>query len=150
RPTAPSSPKPGPAGSDDPTRNRRRVAEADLDPGGLRTRPGRARARSRDHAAARHHVARRRGVDEPRRLAQQGGRVRPRGPAPFDDRSALLRWNEGRDGRHLELGISEMNLFLLLGQLGLAGEMFGEPLIPIGTVYDPFVLRGLDAFVYGT
>ncbi len=68
----------------------------------------------------------------------------------FTEGSSLLRWDEGPGGQHLELGISEMNLFLLLGQLGLAGDMFGEPLIPIGTVYDPFVLRGLDAFVYGT
>ncbi|MGH9100224.1 MAG: transketolase-like TK C-terminal-containing protein, partial [Acidimicrobiales bacterium] len=51
-------------------------------------------------------------------------------------------------GQHFELDLSEMNLFLLLGQLGVAGETFGEPLVPIGTVYDPFVLRGLDAFVY--
>jgi len=41
-----------------------------------------------------------------------------------------------------------MNLLLFLGELGAAGESFGEPLVPIGTVYDPFVLRGLDAFVY--
>ncbi len=69
--------------------------------------------------------------------------------ASFAEPRSLLRWDERRAGQHLELGISEMNLFLLLGQLGLAGEMFGEPLVPIGTVYDPFVLRGLDAFVYG-
>ena len=62
--------------------------------------------------------------------------------------SQLLRWSESPAGQHLELDLSEMNLFLLLGQLGLAGETFGEPLVPIGTVYDPFVLRGLDAFVY--
>lgn len=61
----------------------------------------------------------------------------------------LLRWHQSPRGQHLELGISEMNLFLLLGQLGLAGEHFGQPLVPIGTVYDPFVLRGLDAFIYG-
>lgn len=60
----------------------------------------------------------------------------------------LLRWQPAPDGRHIELGISEMNLFLLLGQLGLAHEHHGEMLIPIGTVYDPFVLRGLDALVY--
>jgi pyruvate dehydrogenase E1 component len=63
-----------------------------------------------------------------------------------DDR--LLRWQPGPGGRHIELGISEMNLFLLLGQLGLAHEHHGEMLIPIGTVYDPFVLRGLDALIY--
>jgi pyruvate dehydrogenase E1 component len=68
----------------------------------------------------------------------------------FDDAGSLLRWDQRPSGQHLELGISEMNLFGLLGQLGMAGEMFGEPLIPIGTVYDPFVLRGLDAFVYST
>ncbi len=60
----------------------------------------------------------------------------------------LLRWAPSPDGHHIELGISEMNLFLLLGQLGLAHEHHGEMLVPIGTVYDPFVLRGLDAFVY--
>ena len=60
----------------------------------------------------------------------------------------LLRWNRHPRGRHIELGIAEMNLFLLLGQLGLAHEHHGEQLFPIGTVYDPFVLRGLDAFLY--
>ena len=55
----------------------------------------------------------------------------------------------GSAGQHIELGISEMNLFLLLGQLGLAGELHGQPLLPVGTVYDPFVCRGLDAFIYG-
>lgn len=60
----------------------------------------------------------------------------------------LLRWVPGRGGRHIELGISEMNLFLLLGQLGLSHEHDGEHLLPIGTVYDPFVLRGLDALIY--
>jgi pyruvate dehydrogenase E1 component len=60
----------------------------------------------------------------------------------------VLRWHEGPTGQHLELGISEMNLFLMLGQLGLAGDMHGQGLLPIGTVYDPFVLRGLDAFIY--
>jgi pyruvate dehydrogenase E1 component len=60
----------------------------------------------------------------------------------------VLRWHEGPTGQHLELGISEMNLFLMLGQLGLAGDMSGQRLLPIGTVYDPFVLRGLDAFIY--
>ncbi len=60
----------------------------------------------------------------------------------------LLKWTPGPGGRHIELGISEMNLFLLLGQLGLAHEHHGEMLLPIGTVYDPFVLRGLDALIY--
>jgi pyruvate dehydrogenase E1 component len=60
----------------------------------------------------------------------------------------VLRWAEGPTGQHLELGISEMNLFLLLGQLGLSWDLSDQPLLPVGTVYDPFVLRGLDAFVY--
>src|SRR5215217_3798339 len=42
-----------------------------------------------------------------------------------------------------------MNLFMLLGQLGLAAELCGQLLLPIGTVYDPFVCRGLDALIYG-
>ncbi len=62
----------------------------------------------------------------------------------------LLKWAPRPSGQHIELGISEMNLFLMLGQLGLSHEHHGEQLIPIGTVYDPFVLRGLDAFIYGT
>lgn len=66
----------------------------------------------------------------------------------FTERDRLLKWSPNPTGHHIELGISEMNLFLLLGQLGLAHEHHGEMLLPIGTVYDPFVLRGLDAFVY--
>lgn len=62
----------------------------------------------------------------------------------------LVKWTEGPSGQHLELGISEMNLFLLLGQLGLSWDLSGQPLLPVGTVYDPFVCRGLDAFLYGT
>ena len=61
-----------------------------------------------------------------------------------------LRWTVSSEGRHIELGISEMNLFLLLGQLGLSHEIQGQPLFPIGTLYDPFVVRGLEAFLYGT
>ncbi len=60
----------------------------------------------------------------------------------------VMKWAEGPQGQHIELGISEMNLFLLLGQLGLSWDLSDQPLVPIGTVYDPFVLRGLDAFIY--
>jgi len=60
----------------------------------------------------------------------------------------LVKWIEGPSGQHIELGISEMNLFLLLGQLGLSWDLSGQPLLPVGTVYDPFVLRGLDALIY--
>ena len=60
----------------------------------------------------------------------------------------ILKWAEGPTGQHIELGISEMNLFLLLGQLGLSWDLSDQPLLGVGTVYDPFVLRGLDAFLY--
>ncbi|MFT3998670.1 MAG: transketolase [Rhizobium sp.] len=58
------------------------------------------------------------------------------------------KWEFGPGGQHLELGIAEMNLFLLLGAAGLSHSLFGERLLPIGTVYDPFVARGLDALNY--
>ena len=61
----------------------------------------------------------------------------------------LLRWRQSPGGRHIELGISEMNLFLLLHALGLGHDLHGQHLLPIGTVYDPFVCRGLDALIYG-
>lgn len=67
----------------------------------------------------------------------------------FEPSPQPVRWHPGPRGQHIELGISEMNLFLLLEQLGLSQEMQGELLFPIGTVYDPFVLRGLDAFIHG-
>jgi pyruvate dehydrogenase E1 component len=59
------------------------------------------------------------------------------------------KWAASRAGQHIELGIAEHNLFLMLTALGLSGELFGERLLPIGTVYDPFIARGLDALNYG-
>jgi len=59
------------------------------------------------------------------------------------------RWAMNRDGQHIELGIAENNLFILLAALGLSGPLFGRRLLPIGTVYDPFIKRGLDALNYG-
>ncbi len=58
------------------------------------------------------------------------------------------KWQFSPQGQHMELGIAEMNLFLLLGAAGLSHSLFGERLIPIGAVYDPFVARGLDALNY--
>ena len=58
------------------------------------------------------------------------------------------KWRMAPAGQHIELGIAEHNLFLLLGQLGLADRFWGERLLPIGTVYDPFINRGLDALIY--
>ena len=69
-------------------------------------------------------------------------------PMPEESIVRALRWEEHARGQHIELGISENNLFMMLGQLGLSFETDGEMLFPIGTLYDPFVRRGLDAFVY--
>ena len=57
-------------------------------------------------------------------------------------------WEMSRGGQHIELGIAENNLFLLLAALGLSDSVFGARLLPIGTVYDPFIERGLDALNY--
>jgi pyruvate dehydrogenase E1 component len=57
-------------------------------------------------------------------------------------------WLSSPMGQHIELGIAENNLFLLLGVLGLSGSLFGARLFPIGTLYDPFISRGLDALNY--
>jgi pyruvate dehydrogenase E1 component len=58
------------------------------------------------------------------------------------------RWGMSPQGQHIELGIAENNLFLQLAALGLAGPMFGTRLLPIGTLYDPFIKRGLDVLNY--
>jgi pyruvate dehydrogenase E1 component len=59
-----------------------------------------------------------------------------------------VQWREGPAGQHIEIGIAEHNLFLLLGALGLSRELAGVPLLPVGTLYDPFVTRGLDALYH--
>lgn len=58
------------------------------------------------------------------------------------------KWSMSREGQHIELGIAEMNLFLTLAAAGLSHSLFGKRLIPVGTVYDPFISRGLDALNY--
>jgi pyruvate dehydrogenase E1 component len=58
------------------------------------------------------------------------------------------KWAVGPKGQHIELGIAENNLFIMLGALGLSGSLFNQRLLPIGTVYDPFICRGLDALNY--
>lgn len=63
--------------------------------------------------------------------------------------ASAQRWGMSPEGQHIELGIAEQNLFLLLAAAGLAAPMQGARLLPIGTVYDPFVNRGHDALVYG-
>ncbi len=63
--------------------------------------------------------------------------------------ASAQRWGMSPEGQHIELGIAEQNLFLLLSALGLSHTLYGARLLPVGTVYDPFVNRGLDALIYG-
>jgi pyruvate dehydrogenase E1 component len=66
-----------------------------------------------------------------------------------DERIAsTFNWEFSPKGQHIELGIAEMNLFILLSALGLSHSINGERLLPIGTLYDPFIARGLDALNY--
>ena len=86
-----------------------------------------------------------------------GAWVNRRGLFAREDRADTFRdekvvsaqkWQFSPEGQHLELGIAEMNLFLLLAAAGLSHSLFGARLLPIGTLYDPFIARGLDALNY--
>ncbi len=59
------------------------------------------------------------------------------------------KWSAHGAGQHIELGIAENNFFLMLTSMGLTAPHFGTRLLPVGTVYDPFIARGLDALNYG-
>src|SRR5437667_283917 len=61
---------------------------------------------------------------------------------------STFNWDFSPKGQHMELGIAEMNLFILLSALGLSHAINGERLLPVGTLYDPFIERGLDALNY--
>ncbi|PCI47267.1 MAG: transketolase [Alphaproteobacteria bacterium] len=61
---------------------------------------------------------------------------------------SMQKWLFSPEGQHIELGIAEMNLFLMLGAAGLSHSLFGERVLPVGTLYDPFISRGLDALNY--
>jgi pyruvate dehydrogenase E1 component len=61
---------------------------------------------------------------------------------------STFNWDFSPKGQHIELGIAEMNLFILMSALGLSHQINGERLLPIGTLYDPFIARGLDALNY--
>jgi pyruvate dehydrogenase E1 component len=75
--------------------------------------------------------------------------ARERSDAFKDEHIASAQsWTMSPKGQHIELGIAENNLFILLAALGLSGPLFGTRLLPIGTVYDPFISRGLDALNY--
>jgi pyruvate dehydrogenase E1 component len=65
-----------------------------------------------------------------------------------EDIPSTFAWDFSPQGQHIELGIAEMNLFILLSALGLSHTINGERLLPIGTLYDPFIQRGLDALNY--
>jgi len=86
-----------------------------------------------------------------------GGWVNQRSPFHTKRREDIFRqmhvpspqkWAQDPKGQHIELGIAENNLFLLLGALGLSADLFDVRLIPVGTLYDPFIARGLDAMTY--
>jgi pyruvate dehydrogenase E1 component len=66
-----------------------------------------------------------------------------------DDAETILNWQERPSGQHIELGIAEVNLVGLLGELGATWSRWGEPLFPIGTLYDPFVNRALEPWSFG-
>ena len=62
--------------------------------------------------------------------------------------ASAQKWGANNNGQHIELGIAESNLFLMLAAAGLSGDLFGQRLFPIGTLYDPFIARGLDSLNY--
>jgi pyruvate dehydrogenase E1 component len=62
--------------------------------------------------------------------------------------ASAQKWGATNNGQHIELGIAESNLFLMLAAAGLSGDLFETRLFPIGTLYDPFIARGLDALNY--
>ncbi|MCF2532424.1 transketolase-like TK C-terminal-containing protein [Yinghuangia soli] len=66
-----------------------------------------------------------------------------------DDAETILHWREQPTGRHIELGIAETNLVGLIGELGTTWSRWGQPLLPIGVLYDPFVNRALEPWSFG-
>ena len=66
-----------------------------------------------------------------------------------DDTDTLVRWRESDHGQHMELGIAEVNLVGLLGELGATWSRDGQPLLPVGTIYDPFLARALEPWSFG-
>ncbi|WP_237280231.1 transketolase-like TK C-terminal-containing protein [Subtercola vilae] len=66
-----------------------------------------------------------------------------------DDAETIMHWREKPTGQHIELGIAEVNLVSLIGELGATWSRWGQPLFPIGVLYDPFVERALEPWSYG-
>jgi len=81
-------------------------------------------------------------------INRQGVYVPTARPGAVESAGQAVVWKEAPAGRHIELGIAEHNLFLALGAFGLTAELSGTALLPIGTLYDPFVTRGLDALYH--
>ena len=100
----------------------------------------------------RHAVPGRELVDQPRRLGEQGRRLVGPGAARTGSPTTPRRsctGGSGPTGQHLELGIAEANLVGLLGELGATWSRWGQPLLPIGVLYDPFVERALEPWSFG-
>ena len=66
-----------------------------------------------------------------------------------DDAETILHWREKPTGQHIELGIAETNLVGLISELGATWSRWGQPLLPIGVLYDPFVERALEPWSFG-
>jgi pyruvate dehydrogenase E1 component len=66
-----------------------------------------------------------------------------------DDAESIVHWREKPTGQHMELGIAETNLVGLISELGAAWSRWGQPLLPIGVLYDPFVERALEPWSFG-
>jgi pyruvate dehydrogenase E1 component len=66
-----------------------------------------------------------------------------------DDTDTLVRWRETSAGQHIELGIAETNLVGLAAELGATWSRLAQPLLPIATLYDPFVGRALEPWSFG-
>jgi pyruvate dehydrogenase E1 component len=66
-----------------------------------------------------------------------------------DDSETAIHWRESEHGQHIELGIAEGNLVGVLSELGATWSRDSQPLLPIGTIYDPFVNRALEPWSFG-
>ena len=153
-----SSARAAPSGSSArrrPDRRRRRCRSSSAAGTPATSRPSRPSAASSPISAARRPRSRKRVVTVSPDVASStnlGGWINRAGVWSIgdrvdwfaDDTDTLVRWRETTHGQHIELGIAETNLVGLLGELGATWSVEGEPLLPIGTLYDPFVGRALE------
>src|SRR6201995_820089 len=54
---------------------------------------------------------------------------------------STFNWDFSPKGQHIELGIAESNLFLLMSALGLDSSINGVRVLPFVTLYDPVISR---------